>query len=57
MHAETDLIENRYEVTVCVDLATTRLRAHYVAQVTLADQQADPNSPLFSVKTFEEVGL
>ncbi len=26
-------------------------------QVTLADQQADPNSPLFSAKTFEELGL
>ncbi|KAJ7592933.1 DEAD-domain-containing protein [Mycena floridula] len=25
--------------------------------VTLADQQANPNSPLFSVKTFEELGL
>ncbi|KAH7913597.1 P-loop containing nucleoside triphosphate hydrolase protein [Hygrophoropsis aurantiaca] len=25
--------------------------------VTLADQQADPNSPLFSAKTFEELGL
>ncbi|KAN0065814.1 RNA helicase required for poly(A+) mRNA export [Thecaphora frezii] len=26
-------------------------------QVTLADQQADPNSPLYSVKSFEELGL
>lgn len=26
-------------------------------QVTLADQQADPNSPLFSIKSFEELGL
>ena len=26
-------------------------------QVTLADQQADPNSPLFSAKSFEELGL
>ena len=26
-------------------------------QVTLADQQADPNSPLYSAKTFEELGL
>ncbi|KXN92755.1 ATP-dependent RNA helicase DBP5 [Leucoagaricus sp. SymC.cos] len=25
--------------------------------VTLADQQADPNSPLYSAKTFEELGL
>lgn len=26
-------------------------------QVTLADQQADPNSPLYSAKTFEQLGL
>lgn len=26
-------------------------------QVTLADQQADPNSPLFSAKSFEQLGL
>lgn len=26
-------------------------------QVTLADQQADPNSPLFSIKAFEDLGL
>jgi hypothetical protein len=26
-------------------------------KVTLADQQQDPNSPLFSVKSFEELGL
>ncbi len=26
-------------------------------KVTLADQQADPNSPLYSAKTFEELGL
>lgn len=25
--------------------------------VTLADQQADPNSPLYSASTFEELGL
>ncbi|KAF8519569.1 ATP-dependent RNA helicase DBP5 [Gautieria morchelliformis] len=29
----------------------------YDVVVTLADQQADPNSPLHSVKTFEELGL
>lgn len=28
-----------------------------LVQVTLADQQADPNSPLYSAKTFEELGL
>ena len=29
----------------------------YDVQVTLADQQADPNSPLYSVKSFDELGL
>jgi ATP-dependent RNA helicase DDX19/DBP5 len=29
----------------------------YDVTVTLADQQADPNSPLFSVKAFEDLGL
>ena len=28
-----------------------------LGQITLADQQADPNSPLYSAKTFEELGL
>jgi hypothetical protein len=32
-------------------LTTARL------QVTLADQQADPNSPLFSAKSFEDLNL
>lgn len=30
---------------------------HHTVQVKLADQQADPNSPLYSVKSFEELGL
>jgi ATP-dependent RNA helicase DDX19/DBP5 len=29
----------------------------FEVQVTLADQQQDPNSPLYSAKTFEELGL
>lgn len=29
----------------------------YDVTVKLADMQGDPNSPLFSVKTFEELGL
>ncbi|KAH7103064.1 DEAD-domain-containing protein [Auriculariales sp. MPI-PUGE-AT-0066] len=33
------------------------IQSSYEVMVTLADQQADPNSPLYSVKTFEEVGL
>lgn len=29
----------------------------FQVEVKLADQQADPNSPLYSVKTFEELPL
>lgn len=29
----------------------------YDVQVTLADQQADPNSPLYSAKSFDQLGL
>jgi ATP-dependent RNA helicase DDX19/DBP5 len=29
----------------------------YDVQIKLADMQADPNNPLFSIKTFEELGL
>jgi len=36
----------------------TELReSSYDVTVTLADQQADPNSPLYSAKTFEQLGL
>jgi hypothetical protein len=46
---------SNYEVSVspehCVEPLLTSV------QVTLADQQLDPNSPLFSIKTFEELGL
>ncbi|KAH9950011.1 DEAD-domain-containing protein [Amylocystis lapponica] len=37
--------------------ATDLIKATYEVSVTLADQQADPNSPLYSAKTFEELGL
>ncbi|KIJ51486.1 hypothetical protein M422DRAFT_26889 [Sphaerobolus stellatus SS14] len=36
---------------------TNLLNNRYDVVVTLADQQADPNSPLFSAKSFEELGL
>lgn len=29
----------------------------YSVEVKLSDLQADPNNPLFSVKTFEDLGL
>ncbi|WFD43840.1 RNA helicase [Malassezia psittaci] len=31
--------------------------SQYDVQVTLADQQADPNSPLYSAKSFDDLGL
>lgn len=36
---------------------TDLIASTFEVTVTLADQQADPNSPLFSAKTFEELGL
>lgn len=33
------------------------IKSSYEVQVKLADLQADPNSPLYSVKSFEELGL
>lgn len=33
------------------------IQNRHTVQVKLADQQADPNSPLYSVKSFEELGL
>lgn len=33
------------------------IQSSYEVQVKLADLQADPNSPLYSVKSFEELGL
>ncbi|KAG8818771.1 RNA helicase required for poly(A+) mRNA export [Serendipita sp. 399] len=33
------------------------LRSQFEVEVTLADQQADPSSPLYSVKSFDELGL
>ncbi|KAI0822529.1 DEAD-domain-containing protein [Trametes gibbosa] len=39
------------------DEVTDLIKSTFEVSVTLADQQADPNSPLFSAKTFEELGL
>ncbi|KAG8905943.1 RNA helicase required for poly(A+) mRNA export [Tulasnella sp. 403] len=33
------------------------LNSTHEVMVTLADQQADPNSPLYSIKSFEDLGL
>ncbi|KAG7553568.1 hypothetical protein FFLO_03000 [Filobasidium floriforme] len=37
--------------------ASKLLQSSYDVKVTLRDQQADPNSPLFSIKSFEDLGL
>ncbi|KAF9811639.1 hypothetical protein IEO21_06488 [Rhodonia placenta] len=37
--------------------ATDLIKSTFEVTVTLADQQADPNSPLFSAKSFEQLGL
>ncbi|PAV16202.1 ATP-dependent RNA helicase DBP5 [Pyrrhoderma noxium] len=37
--------------------ATDLIKSTFDVKVTLADQQMDPNSPLFSVKSFEELGI
>lgn len=33
------------------------IKSTYEVAVTLADQQADPNSPLYSVKSFDQLGI
>ncbi|KZS94179.1 DEAD-domain-containing protein [Sistotremastrum niveocremeum HHB9708] len=37
--------------------ASRLLKSSFDVHVTLADHQADPNSPLYSIKTFDELGL
>ncbi|KII85166.1 hypothetical protein PLICRDRAFT_166743 [Plicaturopsis crispa FD-325 SS-3] len=37
--------------------ASDLIKSTFQVMVTLADQQLDPNSPLYSAKTFEELGL
>ncbi|KZT67949.1 DEAD-domain-containing protein [Daedalea quercina L-15889] len=39
------------------DEHTDLIKSSFEVSVTLADQQADPNSPLYSAKTFEQLGL
>ncbi|KAK2463414.1 hypothetical protein APHAL10511_004500 [Amanita phalloides] len=39
------------------DATSDLIKSTFEVTVTLADQQQDPNSPLYSVKTFEELGL
>lgn len=50
---ETKPIDGKKEVSESSNL----LQSEYEVKVKLADLQADPNSPLYSVKSFEELGL
>ncbi|KAF7374646.1 hypothetical protein MSAN_00349500 [Mycena sanguinolenta] len=50
------LIFLQLRLTLPPKLASDRTSTFEVT-VTLADQQGDPNSPLYSAKTFEELGL
>ncbi|KAG0297042.1 RNA helicase required for poly(A+) mRNA export [Dissophora globulifera] len=45
------------DVQSAAERATDLLESSYNVEVKLADQQADVNSPLYSVKSFEELGL
>ncbi|EKM57811.1 uncharacterized protein PHACADRAFT_182252 [Phanerochaete carnosa HHB-10118-sp] len=49
--------KNTGTVEAAKESATDLVKSDYEVSVTLADQQADPNSPLYSVKTFEQLGL
>ncbi|OBZ72162.1 ATP-dependent RNA helicase DBP5 [Grifola frondosa] len=42
---------------VAAGITSELIKSSFEVSVTLADQQADPNSPLYSAKTFEELGL
>ncbi|KAF9243466.1 P-loop containing nucleoside triphosphate hydrolase protein [Melanogaster broomeanus] len=45
------------EAEATLSKPTDLISSTFEVTVTLADQQADPNSPLFSVKSFEQLGL
>ncbi|TFY76666.1 hypothetical protein EWM64_g7345 [Hericium alpestre] len=46
------------EIAVAAEPSASDLvKSTFEVHVTLADQQQDPNSPLYSAKTFEELGL
>lgn len=49
--------EKEKETAVPAEPETNLINSTYEVKVKLADLQADPNSPLFSAKSFEELGL
>ncbi|KAG2347830.1 DEAD-domain-containing protein [Suillus weaverae] len=56
-HKGTKEVEQPAEPVPPSSSRTDLIASTFEVTVTLADQQADPNSPLFSAKTFEELGL
>ncbi|KAG1887074.1 P-loop containing nucleoside triphosphate hydrolase protein [Suillus subluteus] len=54
---DTKEVEQQPEPVPSSSSRTDLIASTFEVSVTLADQQADPNSPLFSAKTFEELGL
>lgn len=46
-----------YSLTISTLVEDNLIKSTHSVQVKLADQQADPNSPLYSVKSFDQLGL
>lgn len=54
----SNLLKSTYDVTVStLHKISSSTNQSSQLKVTLADQQADPNSPLYSIKKFEDLGL
>jgi ATP-dependent RNA helicase DDX19/DBP5 len=49
--------QNKDERRIVISEGTNLIQNKYEVAVKLQDLQADPNSPLYSVKSFEELGL
>ncbi|GEQ71816.1 hypothetical protein JCM33374_g5502 [Metschnikowia sp. JCM 33374] len=54
---KSDVTEEAPEPAAPAEPETNLIKSTYEVKVKLADLQADPNSPLFSAKSFEELGL
>lgn len=53
----TATVEKRADEGEIKEEDTNLIQNRYEVAVKLQDLQADPNSPLYSVKSFEELGL
>ncbi|KAG0088548.1 RNA helicase required for poly(A+) mRNA export [Podila epicladia] len=54
---QPEVIEDADDTPTAEERATDLLESSYSVVVKLADQQADANSPLYSAKSFEDLGL